>query len=701
MNKRNTEKDFTVARGEIERVIEEFQELVDREASHDPENTGLEQILQGLKRVEQKRREQSFQVAVLALAKSGKSTLINALLGAEYLPSSNIPETARIVGIRHEPTVVNESVLDKAGAKIATGVTEIREKLRELNAAQRKVDSVLAEDDLTLSAPLVCLAERSLGEQRFEVLDTPGPNEAGADILREKVDGLLRNADVIIYLLDYTKLKTEEEKCLFTRLSSMRRELLKQCSERLFFVVNKIDLQDRSGLSLEETRKYVADLLSKQVSGLNVPLEQVLLVSAAEGLLARIVESGQAEEKVIHDFAKRAFGVFHENATIEECRLFAPRMLDKSKLVVLEENIISFIYANRGRLSLQSLVDDLERQRKPFANYLRTTSQSLETDIDELAQKCRQLEHDLKIADEDFNEVDSLSSRVEKEVEELVRGQFSNFSDIVKQELSNAREQTPSSWDNVKDVFARLLDEAKDKETAERRLEEANRSIAEKLKTEFDIFYTNLEEEMWKRQKRLFKEIESKLEPLAQRIEDMVGKSLDISLNPVQIQIPALSIDEFHSQIQERKNDLIKTARRMEWVWATERGLVKKGGWSGKDEYGDIRTLKKTGKDVYELSSDDLLNFWLVWIKEKTEVSVKTANHIIGKEIRDVAKSARKEIRHYGDLYVQTMRRSLKKAERVEERREARLEEVKAADEKLLKLKHEIEKCHEFLAAQA
>ncbi len=37
-------------------------------------------------------------------AHAGKSTLLNALLGSELLPMSNVPETARIVRIEHTPT---------------------------------------------------------------------------------------------------------------------------------------------------------------------------------------------------------------------------------------------------------------------------------------------------------------------------------------------------------------------------------------------------------------------------------------------------------------------------------------------------------------------------------------------------------------------------------------------------------------------
>ena len=43
----------------------------------------------------------TFTVAVVATVKAGKSTFLNALLGNEYLPTSNVPETSNILYIKH------------------------------------------------------------------------------------------------------------------------------------------------------------------------------------------------------------------------------------------------------------------------------------------------------------------------------------------------------------------------------------------------------------------------------------------------------------------------------------------------------------------------------------------------------------------------------------------------------------------------
>ena len=695
MNEREIEKDFTAARREIERVIKEFQQLVNGEVSLDP---SLEDIFEELTDIEEMWREKSFQVAVLALVKSGKSTLINALLGSECLPSSNTPETARIVRIRHEPAA-DEPVLEKASVKIATGVTNIRTELRSLNASQRKADSAPAEDELTLSAPILCLAGRSLGEQRFEVLDTPGPNEAGADILRTRVDGLLGKADVIIYLLDYTKLNTEEEKRLFTRLSSMRPELLKQCSERLFFVVNKIDQQDSYGLSPEETRKYVADLLSKQVGGLNVPPERVLLVSAVEGLLARIVESGQADDGVRRDFAKRVFGLGGKDKTIEQCQSAARELLNESKLEALEENIISFIYKNRERVFLQSVVERLDNFHVGFGNCLCALSESLNERIDVLAQNCRELEDNLKVTDREFAEIRSDADKVAERVKRSVQEQFSNFKDFVVQELDKAKGQKPSILKRVKDILSRDSGPVQDEKTAKEQLEAAHKTIEAELRTEFETFYDNLKQEAWKEQRKLFEGIEDKLKRLVRRTEEVVGARLNISLNPVRIEIPIPSIDEFGSQIQERI-DIIQTKTDRETRQARHRVKVKDEGWCKDAQYEERQYEETREVNKYIVNHDALLEFWNARIEQMTKVSVRTADIVINREIRDATSSARSKIRRYRDLYVKTMRRSLKVAERGEAAREKRLEEVQAVSKELLKLKNTIKKCRDFLKAQ-
>ena len=58
---------------------------------------------------------------------------------------------------------------------------------------------------------------------------------------RFEIERLLDSVDAVIYLLDYTKLKTQEEKELLVKLRTLNPRLFGRLSRRLFFVVNKVD----------------------------------------------------------------------------------------------------------------------------------------------------------------------------------------------------------------------------------------------------------------------------------------------------------------------------------------------------------------------------------------------------------------------------------------------------------------------------
>lgn len=61
-----------------------------------------------------------------------------------------------------------------------------------------------------------------------------------------QVERLLSEIDGIIYLLDYTKLKTTEEAQIFGKLRQLNPRLVKRLSKRLFFVVSMSFLRSDS-----------------------------------------------------------------------------------------------------------------------------------------------------------------------------------------------------------------------------------------------------------------------------------------------------------------------------------------------------------------------------------------------------------------------------------------------------------------------
>ena len=145
--------------------------------------------------------------------------MLNAFIGSTILPSNNIPETARIVAIKHLPGATGEQATltytDRGETIRVEGEDGIREcpltpagitntlasssstdiyllvcagmQLKYLNQEARGRQPRL-EDNMFLNVSLEVAALRNEASEDQDValtlLDTPGPNEAGEDALR-------------------------------------------------------------------------------------------------------------------------------------------------------------------------------------------------------------------------------------------------------------------------------------------------------------------------------------------------------------------------------------------------------------------------------------------------------------------------------------------------------------------------------------
>lgn len=127
---------------------------------------------------------------------AGKSTLLNALIGANCLPANNVPETARITRITHSPGQAElvDNTADQP--KIVTGEEDIKAYLRYLNSETRTRNHMLSDETyLDLKIPIAALqgsdeATAAAQTVTIRLLDTPGPNEAGEVALKAQVQPL-------------------------------------------------------------------------------------------------------------------------------------------------------------------------------------------------------------------------------------------------------------------------------------------------------------------------------------------------------------------------------------------------------------------------------------------------------------------------------------------------------------------------------
>lgn len=230
--------------------------------------------------------------------KSGKSSVLNALLRGVVLPVSVQAETAVEVSIihstnnEHKSGVLFGETYDGIHEMIASGNDAIQETLREFNRISRNQsgeEEALSYDSLTLRTPFHFLNETQL-KFTLQISDTAGPNEAGAFDATLKSKLAMERLSAFIIVLNYRVMKDQGEVDLLTHLRDHHPHLLEN-HQRFLFIVNAIDAYYEDGnkysIHPRDVPKYVQDYL-KQTLGVIIPLERIVPFTAKWALKSQL-----------------------------------------------------------------------------------------------------------------------------------------------------------------------------------------------------------------------------------------------------------------------------------------------------------------------------------------------------------------------------------------------------------------------------
>jgi len=168
--------------------------------------------------------DERFHLVVLGEFNHGKTTFVNALLGAPVLPMGVTPTTAVIHCIQYGED-------QKAKAFVEDG-SEKPVPMAELE--QYEVDGAALADsvrhlDVFYPAPFL--------KDGVVLVDTPGVNDLN-EARAEITYGYIPRSDAILFLLDAGQILKESERNFISS------KLLSQSRDKVLFVVNKMDLLD-------------------------------------------------------------------------------------------------------------------------------------------------------------------------------------------------------------------------------------------------------------------------------------------------------------------------------------------------------------------------------------------------------------------------------------------------------------------------
>lgn len=181
-----------------------------------------------------KAKDSRFEINVIATMSSGKSTLINALLGKQLMPAANEATTATIVKIEDaEQDNFSVTAYDKSGHVVKDIKVVTLEDMKKLNG-DAKVSTVVMKGKI----PFVS----SVG-MKLVLVDTPGPNNSRDRSHQEMTYRMIADSDksLVLYVMNGQQLGINDEKQFLDYICQKMQEGGKQSRERFIFAVNKMD----------------------------------------------------------------------------------------------------------------------------------------------------------------------------------------------------------------------------------------------------------------------------------------------------------------------------------------------------------------------------------------------------------------------------------------------------------------------------
>ena len=196
-----------------------------------------------------------FPINVIATMSSGKSTLINALLGKKLMPSKNEACTATITEILDSDDPHFAAVVYDEENIVIRKVQDLTyEVMNELNENE-SVFKISAEGNIPF------LDSRSTA---LMLVDTPGPNNAQNQAHKNTTYRAINNDsnNLILYVLNGTQLSTNDDASLLSYIAEQMKKGGKQVRDRFLFVVNKMDQFNPEEEDIEKALKTVKRYLA-------------------------------------------------------------------------------------------------------------------------------------------------------------------------------------------------------------------------------------------------------------------------------------------------------------------------------------------------------------------------------------------------------------------------------------------------------
>lgn len=265
-------------------------------------------------------KSSKFKMNVIATMSSGKSTLINSLIGYELLPSKNEACTATIARITDNDICKEFTV-------------ECRDKNEEIIYKRKKVtkediENYNEDKKVTYIDIEGCIPNISSENMDLLLVDTPGPNNSRNANHSELTESIIedKNKGIVLYVINATQFGINDDSVLLQMIANQMKRGGKQSKDRFIFAINKCDEFDcEKNESIPKLLQSVTEYLSNY--GIEEP--NLFPVSAQTAKLIRMKQRGKEltskerrDLRIYEDFIVLEGYHFDKMASLSEsCRM--------------------------------------------------------------------------------------------------------------------------------------------------------------------------------------------------------------------------------------------------------------------------------------------------------------------------------------------------------------------------------------------
>lgn len=546
--------------------------------SIDQINNNLENLLEALDR-------QTYQVAVIAAMNAGKSTLLNVIIGADVLASESKACTVCRTEIRHltpgkTPYLLEYRANQSEPVLIAEG-DGIRQAFLQRTHEIRKTNTVEEIEYFELHHPIVAIQDLKV-LSGFTLIDTPGPNEWQTDQfntvhLRQIALEVLRSCQIILFVLDYTSFQDSVNQDLLSDLIEKRQGFLNQDRDKIYFLLNKVDLREENDRPLD----VVVAELKETLQGFGIPNPKVYTSSARQGLLARLIEQGQAKDDHLKDF-KRFFSAQYaeENEdgdlVIPSPKKIAPRALQDSGIPEIEESIIGTIAQNAGVALLHDILGQFSIAANEMEILLQTSIQGWNIAVEELEEGLQEYAAGADRARMRLDEIkkniitqqNQLTQTFNTEVNQFAQQATQKISQEIDAFVNQLNAQDRSSHAARQSPFQSLFDFLSGNTFSGHNIEFDSKEQAERAYDQINKCCTPIIQEFWLTTQdklvrdgnsirgQVAREIEQEIQVLSDELTILLGECLEIDFKPTPIKIPDYNFPGIDQRVEEQRKQV-------------------------------------------------------------------------------------------------------------------------------------------------